>query len=95
LRIINKFRLYLWDAEVTGTSPGQTVVKNLPVLKRGSRGEYVKAWQNFLNLNGYPCGLADGIFGKATESAVRDFQRSRGLDPDGIIGKDTWKAIGL
>ena len=95
LSCINKYSLYLWDAEVTGTSPGQTVVKNLPVLKRGSRGEYVKAWQNFLNLNGYPCGLADGIFGKATEAAVRDFQRSRGLDPDGIIGRDTWKAIGL
>ena len=95
LSCINKYQLYLWDAEVAGSSPGQTPVKQLPVLKRGSRGEYVKAWQNFLNLNGYPCGLADGIFGKATEAAVKDFQRSHNLDPDGIIGRDTWKAIGL
>ena len=95
LSCINRFQLYLWDAEVLGESPGQTPVKNLPVLKYGSRGEYVMAWQNFLNLNGYPCGLADGIFGKNTERAVKDWQSAHGLDPDGIIGRQTWASIGL
>ena len=94
LSCINKYKLYLWDAEVLGTSSGSTTVKQLPVLKIGSRGEYVLAWQKFLNLNGYFC-TEDGIFGKQTANAVKDFQRSRGLDPDGIIGRNTWAAIGL
>ncbi|MBR6507484.1 MAG: glucosaminidase domain-containing protein [Clostridia bacterium] len=95
LNCINKYKLYLWDAEVEGSSPGPSTVKNLPVLKRGSRGDYVKSWQNFLNLNGFFCGLADGIFGPNTENAVKEYQASRGLDPDGIIGRQTWASIGL
>lgn len=95
LNCINKYKLYLWDAEVLGESPGSSNVKNLPVLKKGSRGEYVLAWQKMLNLNGYYCGLEDGIFGKNTETAVKAWQASHGLDPDGIIGKQTWASIGL
>ena len=98
LTCINKYNLYLWDAEVLGSSPGPTPVKNLPVLKLGSRSDYVKAWQNFLNLNGYPCGKADGIFGPNTESAVKAWQADH-LDVcgsvDGIIGWKTWLSIGL
>ena len=98
LTCINKYNLFLWDAEVLGSSPGPTPVKALPVLKLGSRSEYVKSWQNFLNLNGYPCGKADGIFGRATESAVKAWQNAH-LDvcgiADGIIGRKTWASIGL
>ena len=95
LSTINKYKLYLWDAEVSGESAGSANVKQLPVLKRGSRGEYVLAWQKFLNLNGYPCGAEDSIFGPNVERAVRDWQLSHGLDPDGIIGKLTWATLGL
>lgn len=95
LSCINKYKLYLWDAEVLGESPGSSNVKNLPVLKKGSRGEYVLAWQKMLNLNGYFCGLEDGIYGINTENAVKDWQLSHGLEPDGIIGKKTWASIGL
>lgn len=95
LSCINKYKLYLWDAEVLGESPGETNVKNLPVLKKGSRGEYVLAWQKMLNLNGYFCGIEDGIYGINTENAVKEWQLSHGLEPDGIIGKKTWASIGL
>jgi len=66
-----------------------------PTLKRGSRNEYVRAWQIFLNLNGYDCGRAgaDGIFGKATEKAVKQWQRDHGLVADGIIGPKTWASL--
>ena len=98
LSCINKYSLFLWDAEVLGSSPGPTPVKALPVLKLGSRSEYVKSWQNFLNLNGYFCGKADGIFGKATEAAVKEWQAAH-LETcgqaDGIIGRKTWASIGL
>lgn len=95
LSVISRYQLFLWDAEVTGESYGSPQIKQLPVLKYGSRGDYVLAWQKFLNLNGFHAGLEDGIFGQNTKNAVIDFQRSRGLEPDGIIGKQTWASIGL
>lgn len=95
LNVINKYKLYLWDAEVTGESQGSSAPAKLPTLKIGSKGPEVLSWEIFLELNGYYKGLLDGIFGPALENAVRDFQFSKGLDPDGIIGPLTWKAIGL
>ena len=95
LGVISRYQLYLWDAEVTGESYGVPQVKQLPVLKYGSRGEYVLAWQKFLNLNGYHCGAEDSIFGQNTKKAVIDWQIAHGLEPDGIIGKNTWASIGL
>jgi len=59
------------------------------LLKVGSRGEDVKAVQQFLGLG------ADGIFGKGTEQAVKDFQSLNGLTADGLVGKGTWAAMGL
>jgi len=59
----------------------------METIKRGSRGEAVKALQRALNL------LADGIYGPLTEEAVIDFQRANGLTPDGIVGPKTWAKI--
>lgn len=36
---------------------------------------------------------ADGLFGKNTESAVKEFQKKNGLTADGIVGVMTWKKI--
>jgi len=36
----------------------------------------------------------DGIFGPATEAALRQFQTTKGLVPDGIAGPKTWAALG-
>ena len=35
---------------------------------------------------------ADGVFGPGTEAAVRQWQRSKGLVPDGIVGPASWEA---
>ena len=59
------------------------------VLKLGSKGNEVKALQEKLNLK------ADGIFGPLTEEAVKDFQRSNGLEVDGIVGADTLSKLNL
>lgn len=59
------------------------------ILKFGSKGEEVKTLQRLLN-----CEI-DGIFGKITEEAVRNFQKNNKLTVDGIVGNNTWKALGV
>ena len=71
---------------------------NLPVLKKGSKGESVKALQILLIGNGYSCGSygADGSFGNATDIAVRNFQKDKKLVVDGSVGPATWsKLLGI
>lgn len=63
-------------------------------LKNGSRGDDVKELQRILTKEGFQCGAADGIFGKATKKAVIEYQNSKGLVADGIVGEKTWKALG-
>jgi N-acetylmuramoyl-L-alanine amidase len=52
-------------------------------------GDDVAALQQRLSNMGFDVGRSDGIFGPRTEAAVRDFQRNRGLDPDGRCGAQT------
>ena len=65
---------------------------HMPVLQKGQAGEAVRFLQKFLICYGYFLGL-DGQFGHQTEQAVKYFQSSYGLIGDGIVGKDTWRAI--
>ena len=66
---------------------------NLPILREGSRGGYVKSLQILLNAY-YGYHLAtDGIFGPATKAAVMGFQGKEGLDKDGIVGPRSWVAL--
>lgn len=64
------------------------------VYKYGSRGDTVKEIQRKLASLGYGV-VADGIFGKATETSVRTFQYGSGLSVDGIVGKNTLAALGI
>lgn len=65
----------------------------MALLRRGSRGSEVRDLQSDLMALGFLGGPADGIFGAGTERAVRDFQSSAGLAPDGIVGPGTLAAI--
>lgn len=66
-----------------------------PVLKRGSKGTYVRQLQQLLLDRGYklPKYGADGDFGSETEAAVKQFQRDWGLTVDGIVGPQTLKML--
>ena len=64
-----------------------------PLIRQGSRGNYVCIAQDDLNTLGYRTGGLDGVFGNQTDNAVRNYQRSRGLTVDGIIGCNTWRSL--
>ena len=65
------------------------------VLRQGSRGDTVRTVQNKLRRWGYYSGSVDGIYGPATERAVRAFQKKNGLTVDGIVGRATFQALGM
>lgn len=64
-----------------------------PQLKRGSLSNYVCIAQDDLNTLGFRTNGLDGIFGAATQNAVINYQKSRGLTADGIIGCNTWRSL--
>ena len=63
------------------------------LLRSGSRGSAVKQLQERLILLGYLNDRADGIFGRLTDAAVRQYQRRNGLAVDGIAGKNTLSRV--
>ncbi|NJM70458.1 MAG: peptidoglycan-binding protein [Scytonema sp. RU_4_4] len=69
------------------------MTQQLPILKRGSTGEHVEHLQHDLSLLGYELKI-DGIFGPATENAVKKFQQDNNLTVDGIVGPQTGRLIG-
>jgi peptidoglycan hydrolase-like protein with peptidoglycan-binding domain len=83
---------------VDGVVGRQTWQAVIVTVRRGSRGEAVRALQEefqFRNLSGDPRrGVQiDGIFGPQTEAAVRGFQDATELTVDGIVGPLTWRAL--
>lgn len=50
--------------------------------------------QERLKTIGFDPGRIDGVYGPSTAAAIRRFQASEGLLPDGIVGERTWEALG-
>ncbi|MDS0524550.1 peptidoglycan-binding protein [Clostridium sp. SHJSY1] len=71
---------------------GNETINYSPTLKLGTKGEITKVLQILLNRKGYSLAI-DGIFGTATQNAVKSFQRSKGLSEDGVVGSNTWRNI--
>ena len=68
----------------------------LPLVKRGDVGGAVLSIQVLLiDKWAVNCGIdgADAEYGPATESAVKAFQKHHGLDPDGVVGPQTWRKL--
>jgi N-acetylmuramoyl-L-alanine amidase len=65
------------------------------LYRRGSmlRGDDVNELQRRLNALGFDAGRQDGILGPETETALRQFQRERGIEPDGVCGPETVNAL--
>ena len=64
-----------------------------PLIRQGSRGNYVCIAQDGLNTLGYRTGGLDGVYGAQTVDAVKRYQALRGLAADGIVGCNTWRSL--
>ena len=82
-------------SESAKTETNITVALPTAVLKNGSKGSEVKEVQRRLKLWGYYNGSVDGVFGAGTKAAVVAFQKKNGLTADGVVGKSTYKALGM
>ena len=67
--------------------PGELTLSACPTVRKGAKGNITRWIQEELNID------ADGDFGSLTEEAVKTFQRTRGLLIDGVVGKETWRAL--
>jgi len=63
-----------------------------PLVRQGAQHHPVETLQYLLRARGHNVTV-DGIFGPATDSAVRAFQQQKGLAVDGIVGPATWSAL--
>lgn len=73
--------------------PGAATLAGCPLMRKGAQGNITKLLQEKLASLGYSTNGVDGIFGSGTYSAVREFQKTRGLSADGIVGQNTWRKL--
>ena len=82
-------------SDYTETVTQEQALEQVAVLKQGSKNGEVKEVQRRLKNWGYYNGSVDGVFGSGTKSAVIAFQKKNGLKADGVVGKATYKALGM
>ena len=91
----DRFSMTLMPDEVPPSTPtaGGRWDEGLP-FSIGHSGPGVADLQNRLARLGYDIAEAEsGRYGSATASAVRRFQRDRGLRVDGVCGRHTWSSV--
>jgi peptidoglycan hydrolase-like protein with peptidoglycan-binding domain len=63
-----------------------------PVVQNGSQGHPIRTLQFLLRAHGHNLTV-DGMFGPATEAAVKALQTSKGMTADGIMSAQTWSTL--
>lgn len=91
-----------WVQMANDSNTASTIIPDYskwPILKKGSRGDYVTILQKKLVEHGYDPKGIDGIFGPGCDAAVRKFQKEhkdtqgKPLVVDGCVGPKTWGAL--
>lgn len=68
---------------------------NISTKQKDSKsGARIKEIQTCLKNAGFYDGSIDGVKGRKTRKAIKDFQKANGLTADGIVGNKTWEALG-
>ncbi len=87
-------------AEVSGEGLLRAFLGEVPdvTLQRGDRGSYVNLLQSILDFIAvfYPTVSSvsrDGIFGEATQNALKEFQRTFGLEQTGVVSPEDWQVL--
>ena len=98
ISVVEKASLYdddsdwvLKKGDWNGNKELPPILPSTPVLRQGSKGDWVMRLQTLLKM---PVTERDGDFGPKTRAAVITFQKAKGLVPDGIVGVYTWAALG-
>ncbi|WP_053070055.1 glucosaminidase domain-containing protein [Clostridium sp. K25] len=71
---------------------GDTTLNKCFTVRQGAKGNITKIIQERLINKNYKI-QADGWFGEATIASIKHFQGNKKLAADGVVGKDTWKAL--
>lgn len=68
---------------------------NISVKPRGTAKskERTRQVQTCLKNAGFYNGKIDGVKGKNTTKAIKEFQKANGLKADGVVGKKTWELL--
>jgi peptidoglycan hydrolase-like protein with peptidoglycan-binding domain len=79
---------------VVGEATWDMLAKNppKPVVRLGWEGDVVRLLQTLLNKKGYKL-VVNGRFDKATEAAVKDFEKKCGFVVDGVVTEELWKRL--
>ena len=76
------------------TSTSTQAKSNISVKTReDAHGSRMKDIQQALKNAGYYDGKVDGVKGKNTKKAIKDFQKANGLKADGVVGPRTWDLL--
>ncbi len=79
------------EMKTSGTSKVKT---NISVKsKENTHAGRIKDVQQALKNAGYYSGSIDGVKGKSTKKAIKDFQKANGLKADGVVGRKTWEIL--
>ncbi|BAY87260.1 hypothetical protein NIES267_67790 [Calothrix parasitica NIES-267] len=98
---MNRFALksskWILSAALVCSIVGVASSAQAQVFRQGSRGVSVTTVQNALKSQGFmsPSVNSTGYYGPITRAAVMNFQSSRGLRVDGVVGPQTLRAMGL
>ena len=68
-------------------------IVDLPIVRQGDNGFPVIAVQTLLGKHNFNVKYIDGDFGPDTLAKVKAFQKAKGLNADGIVGRDTWTKL--
>lgn len=89
----NMFKVEIESPAEKPTQTGDKCIVETVNIKKGSKGNPVKAMQQLLNLR-INAGLAvDGDCGTKSDAAIRSYQKAKGLTTDGICGAKTWTKL--
>lgn len=94
IRLYNQDVIVVYSKTPVGTPVNiDGVVRKIRTLKLGSQGDDVRQVQELLRDLNYYSASIDGSFGPLTRQAVIRFKRDQELKVNGLVGKNTLKAL--